>query len=112
MPEKYKVLKDYVCRQGGIRVLMHGPLRDQLIEWAVEDFPADADPERMAEVLSARLRIRAREKYGSVIAAILISVLAELIVKAIIAWWQKRQAHRVLLIGWQEQARAEKNSDL
>jgi hypothetical protein len=47
-----------------------------------------------------------------VIAAILISVLAQLIVKAIIAWWQKRHAHQVLMVGWQEQARAEKTTDL
>ena len=112
MPAKYESLKTYVTRAGGIRLSAHPSLRDRLVEWSVEEFPTDAPPERMAEVLSARLRLRARDQYGSVIAAILISVLAQLIVKAIIEWWKRRQAHQVLMIGWQEQARAEKNPDL
>jgi len=112
MPDKYESLKTYVSRAGGIRLSAHPALRDRLVEWAVEEFPADAPPERMAEVLSARLRLRARDQYGSVIAAILISVIAQLVVKAIIEWWKRRQAHQVLMLGWQEQARAEKNSDL
>jgi hypothetical protein len=101
MPDTYEPLKKFVSRAGGIRLSTHPALRDQLVEWAVEEFPADAPPERMEEVLSARIRLR-----------ILISVLAQLIVKAVIAWWQKRNAHRVLLVGWQEQARAKKNPDL
>lgn len=112
MPPKYESLKTYVRRAGGIRLSTHPALRDKLVEWAVEEFPTDATPDRMEEVLTARLRLRVRDQYGSVIAAILISVLAQLIVKAIIAWWQKRHAHQVLMVGWQEQARAEKNPDL
>ena len=109
---KYDSLKTYVRRAGGIRLATHPALRDKLIEWSVEEFPTDAPPERMEEVLSARLRLRVRDQYGSVIAAILISVLAQLIVKAIVEWWKRRNAHQSLMIGWQEQARAEKNTDL
>jgi hypothetical protein len=112
MSQAYEPLKKFVARAGGIRLSTHPALRDQLVEWAVEDFPIDAPPERMEEVLAARLRLRSRDKYGSVIAAILISVLAQLIVKAIVAWWLKRHSHRVLMIGWQEQASAKKNPDL
>jgi hypothetical protein len=113
MPDaKYDTLKRYVSRAGGIRLSTHPALRDQLVEWAVEEFPVDAPAERMEEVLAARLRIRARDQYGSVIAAILISVLAQLIVKAIIAWWKKNHAHKVLMYGWQEQSRAQKNPDV
>lgn len=112
MPETYEPLKQFVCRSGGMRLALHPGLRDKLIEWAVEEFPADAPPERMEEVLSARLRLRARDQYGSVIAAILISVLAQLIVNAIVAWWHKRNAHRVLMVGWQEASRAAKAKKL
>lgn len=105
----YKSLRDFVTREGGIRVSMHGPLRDQLVDWCVEDFPVDAPPERMCEVLSARVRIRAREKYGSVIAAILISILSQLIVKLVIEWWRRNHSHRVLMVGWQ---RAAQNKDI
>lgn len=110
--EDYSSLKRFVTRAGGIRLSTHPAMRDQLVEWAVEEFPTNADPERMEEVLTARLRIRARERYGSVIAAILISVLAQLIVKAVIAWWNKNHSHRVLMVGWQEKARAAKNPDV
>lgn len=113
MPEaRYQPLRQWVIRSGGVRLALHPALRDQLVDWAVEEFPADAPPERIEEVLSARLRLRARDKYGSVIAAILISVLAQLIVKAIVAWWKKNHSHKVLMYGWQEQSRAQKNPDL
>jgi hypothetical protein len=112
MSEIYEPLKRYVARAGGVRLSTHPALRDRLVEWAVEEFPADAPEDRMAEVLSARLRLRVRDKYGSVIAAILISVLAQLIVNAIVAWWKKNHSHKVLMVGWQEQARAQKNTDL
>jgi hypothetical protein len=112
MPPRYEALKTYVRRTGGIRLATHPALRDKLIEWAVEEYPTDAPPERMEEVLTARLRLRVRDQYGSVIAAILISVLAQLIVKAIVEWWKRRNAHQILMAGWQEQARAEKTTDL
>lgn len=113
MPEaRYQPLRQWVIRAGGVRLSLHPALRDQLIDWAVEEFPADAPPERIEEVLAARLRIRARDRYGSVIAAILISVLAQLIVNAVVAWWRKNHSHKVLVYGWQEQARAEKNPDV
>lgn len=109
---RYEPLKKFVMRSGGIRLSAHPALRDQLVEWAVEEFPVDADPSRVAEVLTARLRIRAREQFGSVIASILIWVLVQLIVKAVVAWWNKNHAHRVLMAGWGVQARAQKNPDL
>ena len=104
MPNAYAPLRDYVARQGGIRVHMHGPLRDQLVDWCVEEFPVDATPARMEEVLMARIRLRARERYSSVIAALLISVLAQLIVKLVIEWWRRHHSHKILMYGWQRAA--------
>lgn len=109
---RYEPLKKFVMRSGGVRLSAHPSLRDQLVDWAVEEFPVDAEPERVAEVLAARLRIRAREQYGSVLASILIWVLVQLIVKAVVSWWNKNHSHRVLMAGWGVQARAEKNPDL
>lgn len=86
----------------------HRGVRDRLVEIAVEEFPADADKDRMLEVLQARMRVRIRQEYGSVIAMLLISVLANLIARAILEWWKNHRSHRVLMAGWQEQARAEK----
>ena len=107
--QAYRPLREFVSREGGIRVSMHGPLRDQLVDWCVEDFPVDAPPDRMEQVLLARIRIRARERYSSVIAALLISVLAQLIVRLVVEWWKRHHSHKVLMYGWQ---RAAQNSNL
>lgn len=105
----YKTLKDYVSRAGGMRLAMHGTLRDQLVEMAVEEFPFDAPDEKRVEVLAARLRVRARERYGSVIAMILVSVIANLIAKLIVEWWRKHHSHKVLMYGWHKNAQARPN---
>lgn len=111
MPDAdYKTLKDYVSRTGGMRMSMHGQLRDQLVEMAVEEFPFDAPDDRRVEVLAARLRVRARERYGSVVVMILVSVLANLIAKLIVEWWKKHHSHKVLMYGWHKYAKA--NSDV
>lgn len=107
MPDRYRPLKDYVAREGGIRLAMHGSLRDQLVEMAVEEFPADAPPDKVEEVLAARLRLRVKEKYGSVILAILIQVAVNLVVKLVVEWWRKRHPHKVLMEGWRAQAHSD-----
>lgn len=110
MPEaRYASLKDYVARKGGLRLAIHGGLRDQMVDMAVEDFPLDAPPDRMEEVLAARLRQRCRQKYGSVMLMLLISVFANLIARAVWEWWKNRHTNRVLMAGWQYAA---KNSHL
>lgn len=105
MPEKYGSLKDYVARRGGLRLAIHGGLRDQLVEMAVEDYPLDAPEDRAEEVLAARLRQRCRQKYGSVMLMLLISVLANLVARAVWEWWKNRHANRVLMAGWQYAAK-------
>jgi len=110
MPDAdYKALKDYVSRTGGMRLAMHGQLRDQLVEMAVEEFPFDAPDDRRVEVLSARLRIRARERYGSVLIMLLVSVLANLIARLVIEWWKKHHSHKILMYGWSRNAKANRN---
>ena len=111
-PEKYQPLQSFVVRAGGTRVAMHGAVRRRLVEMAVEEFPADAAADQIEPVLRARLRRRVRDQYGSVIGMILIGVLVELIVKAVIAWWQQHHSHQVLMLGWQRQYRAQANSNL
>lgn len=106
--ERYTPLKNFVRRNGGIRVAAHGALRDQLIDWAVEEFPIDAPDDRKEEVLAARLRVRGRE-YGSIVLSILLGVMINLIVHYIVEWWKRHHSHQVLMEGWQ---RAAKNPDV
>lgn len=96
----YRPLKAWVAARGGSRMRMHGGLRDRLVEMAVEEFPLGADDEHVEEVLLARMRRRVRERYGSVIAMFLISVLVNQLVRLIIEWWRNRNSHRVLMHGW------------
>lgn len=106
----YSPLKNWVDQKGGIRLSANARVRDRLVEWAVEEFPLDADPEHGAEVLAARLRLRVRKQHGSLIGMAILSILANLVARLVWEWWQNRHSHRVLLEGWQ--ARAKENPDL
>lgn len=107
--EKYRPLKDFVEARCGARGGFHRGIRNRLTEIAVEEFPCDAPDDRVLEVLNARMRVRVRQEYGSVVAMLIISVLANLIARAVWEWWKDRRSHRVSMIGWQGEARAEKS---
>ena len=102
-------LRKYIDRHGGMRLSLHPGARDRLIAWAIEEFPVDAPRDRVAEVLSARLRRRVRSEHGSIVATILIGVLVNLIVRLIVEWWMSRSSHRVLMEGWHKNALAAAN---
>lgn len=106
--EKYGSLKKYVEERAGKRGRIHHGYRDRLVEIAVEEFPCGIDRDKSLEVLQARMRIRIRQEYGSIIAVLLISVLANLIARAVWEWLKKRHSHEVIMTGWQEEARAAK----
>jgi len=106
----YAPLKEFVARRGGTRLYMHGKLVASLVDIAVSEFPTDAPDDRIAEVLAARMKLKAREKYGSIIAMLLVGVLINVISKLIVEWWNNRKSHRVLMQGWK--ASAEKTPDV
>ena len=108
--EKYRSLKDFVEARCGARGGFHRGIRNRLTEIAVEEFPADASPEKILEVLDARMRIRIREEYGSIVAMLLISIIANLIARAVLEWWKRNRSHRVSMMGWQEEASRAKES--
>jgi hypothetical protein len=107
---QYHSLKSFVARKAGMRLAMHGRLRDRLTEIIVEEWPVGCRPEHLEEVLRAKVSRRVREKYGSVVAMFLISVLVNALVRIVVEWWFAREAHRVLMVGWA--TNAAKNSDL
>lgn len=102
----YRPLKAFIAARGGMRLSLHPRMRDSLTEAAVEEFPTDASPEVAEEVLGARMRIRVRRQYGSVVAMMLISALVNVIVKLVVEWWLDRNSHRVLMEGWRKSALA------
>lgn len=105
MPDAlYRPLKSYVARRGGVRLSMHGAMRDRLIEEIVACWPEDCPADRLEEVIKARMAVRLRKRYGSVVAMFLLSVLVQALVKVIIEWWFERSSHRVLMVGWAKNA--------
>lgn len=108
-PTLYSPLKTFVANRGGVRLSMHRPLRDRLVELAVENWPVDCDRDRLEEVVAAKLRIAVRNRYGSILATFLISVLVQAIARLVVEWWLARNSHRVLMAGW---ANAAQNRDV
>jgi len=106
--EKYAPLKAYVLRKGPMRLALHGTLRDALIEQIVEEWPSGCLPDRLEEVLRARIAVRLRSKYGSVLAVFLLSALANVLIRLVIEWWFSKDANRALMSGW-SQMRASHN---
>lgn len=105
MPEnqsdaRYRPLKEFVRERGGVRLAAHGRFRDRCVEWAVADWPTDCEPERLEDVLRARLSRRTREEYGSIMAALLIGIAVNLICRIIVDWWERRRANKALMVAW------------
>jgi hypothetical protein len=100
----YRPLKSYVAANGGLRLAMRASLRDRLVEQIVEDWPTDCPPDRLEEVVRARVSVRLRQQYGGVVAMFLLSMIAQVVIKLVIEWWFSRQSHRVLMHGWSSAA--------
>jgi hypothetical protein len=105
----YRPLKSFVAARGGMRLAMHGGLRDKIVEAIVEEWPEGCPADRLEEVVRARVSVRLRKRYGSVIAVFLLSMLAQAVIKLVIEWWFSRESHRVLMVGW---SRAAQNPNL
>lgn len=103
--ERYGSLKAFVRERGGPRLLANGRFRDRCVEWAVEDWPTDCEPERLEEVLRARLAIRTRQEYGSVMAALLIGIAVNLICRLIVDWWERRLSNKAIMAAWNHAAK-------
>ena len=103
---RYRPLMDYVARKGGMRLSMHGGLRDQIVEAIVADWPSDCPVERVEEVVRARMAVRLRKRYGSVLTALLLSAFVNVIIRLVLDWWIERRSHRVLMDGWRLNAQA------
>jgi hypothetical protein len=102
----YSTLKEYVAESCGARGRVHAGLRDRLVTIGVEEFPVDMGCDaRGLEVLQARMRRRVKEEYGSILAILIISVIANLVARAIWQWWIDRRANRAIMMVWQADAR-------
>ena len=96
----YRPLKDYVRRRGGLRLGMHGDLRDRIVDEIVADWPTDCPVEHVEEVVRARIGVKVKKKYGSIVAMLLLSALVNVIVRLVMDWWLDKNSHRVLMRGW------------
>lgn len=106
---KYRPLKSFVATRGGLRLALHGGLRDRLVEIIVEEWPPACPIEHLDEVVRAKVGRRVRERYSGVLATFVLSVLVNALVRLVIEWWFDKPAHRVLMQGW---SRAAQDSDV
>lgn len=102
----YRPLKDYVRRRGGLRLSMNGGLRDRIVDEIVAGWPTDCPVEHVEEVVRARVSVKVRRKYGSVVAMLLLSAFINVIVRLVVEWWFERNSHRVLMRGWSSAAQS------
>ena len=106
MLNRYAPLKKFVAKRGGVRLAVRPKIRDELVEFCVDNWPDDNSEKTM--------RVKAgnflRQKYGSILASILIALLVRVIVTLIIEWWTSREENRAAWRVWRtyaEVARAE-----
>lgn len=98
--KKFAPLKAFVLRRSPMRLAMHGNLRDRIIEHVVEDWPIGCPQDRLEEVIRARMSVRLRERYGSVIAMFILSALANVVIRLILDWWFSSPQNRTLMAEW------------
>jgi hypothetical protein len=100
MPEdqSYAPLKRFIRERGGFRLAARARFRDQCVDWAVADWPGDVDG--LEDRLRERLVARTEERYGSIVAALLIGIAVNLICHLIVEWWRQRQLNRTLMATW------------
>jgi len=81
---------------------LHAPVRDKIVERIVERWPTGCPPEKLEDVLRARIAIENREKPRQ---AFIVSRLAAIVVRLVVDWWREYAGNRVLLAGWVEESR-------
>ncbi len=85
---------DFVAEGCGRRLMGQRRFVRRCCQWAAEDWPGpDAD------TLAVLLRRRTRDEYGSVLAAILVPMLVNLIASLIVDWWKRRHQSELQRFG-------------
>lgn len=98
--QDYAPLKRFVRERGGLRLASRGRFRDQCVDWAVADWPTGELPGEIEDRLRERLVARTEERYGSILAMLLVGIAVNLICRLIVEWWLDRQLNRTLMATW------------
>lgn len=81
-------MSEFVASRGGRRLWGNRRFARRCCEWVAEENPATLDRQTVEEII----RRRAGQEYGSVLAAILLPLLLNLISGLIVEWWRRRNA--------------------
>lgn len=79
-------MNDFVLDVGGSRLRGHRRFVRRCCDWVAEEGPPDLDDATVKEIV----RRRAKQEYGSVLAAILLPLLLNMISGLILEWWKRR----------------------
>jgi hypothetical protein len=71
---------------------------DEIVEMIVLDWPGDV-PDLRSQI-SSRLKVRMKQKYGSVLAMLLFYAVAQFAIRAIIDWWFESRRNRESMSEW------------
>lgn len=100
----YAALKRHVERAGGIRLAMHGGLRDQIVDMAVIWFPVDCDETWLEEVLTVRLSLAVRHRRPGWPGILLVALMVRPVCRIVAEWYLQKPSHQTLMRGWHAQA--------
>lgn len=81
-----EAMTEFVLQSGGRRLIGQRRFVRKCCDWVIE-----AQPEPTETAVLDVIKKKSREEYGSILGAILVTVAAQLIVKAILEWWKRRQ---------------------
>lgn len=100
----YPSLKKRVEKAGGLRLAAHGSLRDQIVDLAVLEWPADCPADRLFEVLHARVSRRVRQGRSRMAGMFLSALMVKPVARICVEWYLEKPSHRVLMEGWRAKA--------
>ena len=100
----YASLKKRVEKSGGLRLAAHGSLRNQVVDLVVLEWPSDCPPEKLSEVLHARVSRRVRHGRSRMAGMFLSAMMVKPVARICVEWYLEKPSHRVLMEGWRAKA--------
>lgn len=107
MARVYEPLKAAVEQAGGIRLAMHGGLRDQVVDMAVLHWPRRCEDERLEEVLAARVAIAIRAMRPGWQGVLVTALVGVPVCRMVVDWTRAKRSNERMMQEWNLDAQAD-----